>query len=95
MLWQRKTRSSEHLPLSRTDLNAPQLQFKVATDGEHLTRAKRSTIEILETLRWLNCFSPGLFFKLFDAQIVPSLSFRALSPMTLWKKCTYKLVNLC
>ena len=49
------------------------LSFKVATDGEHLTRAKRGTIEILKTLRRLNCFSPGLFFKLFDAQIVLSL----------------------
>ena len=49
------------------------LSFKVATDGEHLTRAKRGTIEILKTRRRLNCFSPGLFFKLFDAQIVPSL----------------------
>ena len=49
------------------------LSFKVATDGEHLTRAKRGTIEILKTLRRLNCFSPGLFFKLFYAQTVPSL----------------------
>ena len=49
------------------------LSFRVATDGEHLTRAKRGTIEILKTLRRLNCFSPGLFYKLFDAQIAPSL----------------------
>ena len=49
------------------------LSFKIATDGEHTTRAKRGTINILKTLRRLNCFSPGLFFKLFDAQIVPSL----------------------
>ena len=49
------------------------LSFKVAIDGEHLTRAKRGTIEILKTLRRLNRFSPGLLFKLFDAQIVPSL----------------------
>ena len=49
------------------------LSFKVATDGEHLTRAKRGTIDILKTLRRLNCFSPGLFFRLFDGQIVPSL----------------------
>ena len=49
------------------------LSFRVATDGEHLTRAKRGTIEILKTLRRLNCFSLGLFFKLFDAQIAPSL----------------------
>ena len=49
------------------------LSFRVATDGEHLTRAKRGTIEILKTLRRLNCFSPGLFFKLFDAQLDLSL----------------------
>jgi len=49
------------------------LSFKVATGGEHLTHAKCGTIEILKTLRRLNCFSPGLFFKLFDAQTVLSL----------------------
>ena len=49
------------------------LSFKVAADDEHLTRAKRGTIDILKTLRRLNCFSPGLFFRLFDGQIVPSL----------------------
>ena len=49
------------------------LSFTVAIDGEHLTRAKRGTIEILKTLRRLNCFSPGLSFGLFDGQIVPSL----------------------
>ena len=49
------------------------LSFRVVTDCEHLTRTKRGTIEILKTLRRLNCFSPGLFFKLFEAQIAPSL----------------------
>ena len=54
-------------------LTSTRLSFRVATDDEHLTRAKRGTIEILKTLRRLNCFPPGLFFKLFDAQIAPSL----------------------
>ena len=49
------------------------LSFRVATDGEYLTRAKRGTIDILKALRRWNCFSHGLFFKLFDAQIAPSL----------------------
>ena len=73
------------------------LSFRVATDGEHLTRAKRVTIEILKTLRRLNCFSPGLFFKLFDAQLDLSLLYGS----ELWgfeqhdvvEKITYKLVN--
>ncbi len=49
------------------------LSFDVATNGEHLTRARRGTFEIIKTLRKLGCSSPSLFFKLFDAQIVPSL----------------------
>ena len=49
------------------------LNFRVATDGEHLTRAKRGTIEISKALRRWNCFSHGLFFKLFDAQLDLSL----------------------
>ena len=49
------------------------LSFRVATDGEHLTRAKRGTIEISKALRRWNCFSHGLFFKLFDAQLDLSL----------------------
>ena len=53
-------------------LTLTRLIFKVATEGEHLTSATRSTIEILNTLR-LNCFSPGLFLNFFDAQRVPSL----------------------
>ena len=49
------------------------LSFDVATNGEHLTRVRRGTFEIIKTLRKLGCSSPSLFFKLFDAQIVPSL----------------------
>ena len=49
------------------------LSFRVATDREHLTFAKLGTVEILKTPKRLNRFSPGLFFKLFDTQIVPSL----------------------
>ena len=47
--------------------------FDVATNGKHLTRARRGTLVIIKTLRKLGCSSPSLFFKLFDAQIVPSL----------------------
>ena len=73
------------------------LNFRVATDGEHLTRAKRGTIDILKTLKRLNCFSPGLFFKLFDAQLDLSLLYGS----ELWgfeqhdvvEQITYKLVN--
>ena len=51
------------------------LSFDVATNGEHLTSARRGTVEIIKTLRKLGCSSTSLFFKLFefDAQIVPSL----------------------
>ena len=35
--------------------------------------AKKSTKEILSTLRKLGCNSPDIFFKLFDTQIVPTL----------------------
>ena len=49
------------------------LSFDVATNGEHLTRAQRGTFEVIETSRKLGCSSPSLFFKPFDAQIVPCL----------------------
>ena len=54
-------------------LTSTRFSLKIATDGEHLIRVKRGTIEILKTLRRLNCFSPGFFFTLFDAPIVLSL----------------------
>jgi hypothetical protein len=40
-------------------------------------RAKRGTLEICRTLRRMNCNSPGIFFKMFDAQIVPMLLYSA------------------
>ena len=49
------------------------LSFDVATNGEHAIRARPGTLEIIKTSRKLGCSSPSLFFKLFDAQIVPSL----------------------
>ena len=49
------------------------LCFDVATNGEHLTSARRGTVEIIKTLRKLGCSSPSLFFKLFDALIMPCL----------------------
>lgn len=41
------------------------------------TRAKRSTIEILNTLKNMGCNSFDVFFKLFDAQVLPILSYGA------------------
>ena len=41
------------------------LSFDVATNGEHLTRARRGTFEIIKTLRKLGCSSSRLFFKPF------------------------------
>ena len=36
--------------------------FDVATNGEHLIRARHGTFEITKTLRKLGCSSPSLFF---------------------------------
>ena len=36
-------------------------------------RAKKGTIQILRTLNKIGCNSPVIFFKLFDAQIAPTL----------------------
>lgn len=44
---------------------------------EIAVRAKKSTIEILSTLRKLGCNSPDIFFKLFDTQVVPTLLYGA------------------
>ena len=49
------------------------LSFDVATNGEHFTRARRGTFEIIKTLRKMGCSSPRLFSNLFDAQIVRSM----------------------
>ena len=40
-------------------------------------RAKKSTIEILSTLRKIGCNSAEVFFKLFDAQVVSKLMYGA------------------
>jgi hypothetical protein len=40
-------------------------------------RAKKSVYEILRALRKVNCNSPDVFFKLFDAQVVPILLYGA------------------
>ena len=39
--------------------------------------AKKSTIEILSALKMIGCNSPDVFFKLFDAQVVPTLLYAA------------------
>jgi len=41
------------------------------------TRAKRSTVEILKTLRKIECNSADIFFRLFDAQVMPILLYGA------------------
>ena len=40
-------------------------------------RVKKSTVEILRALKKIGCNSPVVFFKLFDAQIVPTLLYGA------------------
>ena len=40
-------------------------------------RAKKGTIEILRTLKKIGCNSPVICFKLFDAQIAPTLLYAA------------------
>ena len=40
-------------------------------------RAKKSTMEILNTLKRIGCNSADVFFKLFDAQVVPKLLYGA------------------
>ena len=39
--------------------------------------AKKSTLEVLRALKNINCNSPELFFKPFDAQIIPTLLYAA------------------
>jgi hypothetical protein len=41
------------------------------------TKAKKCTVEILRALRKINCFSPVVFFKLCDSQVVPILMYAA------------------
>ena len=40
-------------------------------------RAKKGTLEVLRALKKISCNSPEVFFKLFDAQIVPTLLYAA------------------
>ena len=40
-------------------------------------RAKKSTLGVLRALKRINCNSPEVCFKLFDAQIVPTLLYAA------------------
>ena len=40
-------------------------------------RAKKSKLEVLRALKKISCNSPEVFFKLFDAQIVPTLLYAA------------------
>lgn len=48
------------------------LSFNIAT-GEFVARAKKGVVEIVRALKAYGCFSCEVFFKLFDAQIAPSL----------------------
>ena len=50
------------------------LSFDVATNGEHLTRPRRGTFEIIKTLRKLGCSLPSLFFKLLTHRSCPLCS---------------------
>ena len=40
-------------------------------------RAKKGTLKVLRALKLINCNSPEVFFKLFDAQTVPTLLYAA------------------
>jgi hypothetical protein len=52
------------------------LSFSAAME-ETSVKAKKCTIEILRTLNKIKCNSPDIFFKLFDAQVVPTLMYAA------------------
>ena len=52
------------------------LSFSAAVE-DMAVRAKKSTIEILATLNRIDCNSAEIFFKLFDAQVVPTLLYGA------------------
>ena len=52
------------------------LSYNIGTE-DFVSRAKKGTIEILKALRTYGCYSCSVFFKLFDAQIVPSLLYAA------------------
>ena len=50
--------------------------FTAAIEDMAIT-AQKGTIEILTAQRRISCNSPVIFFKLFDAQIVPTLLYVA------------------
>jgi hypothetical protein len=57
-------------------LFSSRLSFSGAID-EMAARGKKSTLEILRTLRRIGCVSADVFFKLFDTQVVPVLLYAA------------------
>ena len=61
-------------------------------------RAKKSTLEVLRALKKINCNSPEVFFKLFDAQTVPTLLYAAeiwgYRNMNKLSVCTFLLVRM-
>ena len=76
------------------------LSFDDSTNGEHLTRARRGTFEIIKTLRQLGCSSPSRFKKqkLLTHRSCP-LCFLALNcgesrPVIQSKKFIHKPVSL-
>jgi len=73
------------------------LSFDVATNGEHLTRARRGTSEIIKTLKKLGCSPPSLFFKLLTRRSCPvcsiALNCGELRPVSQYKRITYKPVS--
>ena len=52
------------------------LSFSGAIE-ERAAKGKKSTMEIIRTLRRIGCASPDIFFKLFDTQVVPALLYAA------------------
>ena len=71
--------------------------YNIGTE-DFVSRAKKGTIEILKALRTYGCYSCSVFFKLFDAQIVPSLILRVLKSGAIEKinklrRCICMLAN--
>ena len=50
--------------------------FNLAVE-DMATRAKKSTLEILRTTKKIGCNSPDIFFRLFDTQVLPVLTYAA------------------
>jgi hypothetical protein len=61
----------------------------IAAIEEMAAKGKKSTVEILRTLRRIDCNSPGIFFKLFDAQVLPVLLYGA----EIWGHKIYKKIE--